>query len=354
MENLLEIINNEVASLEYLKRVQGDSLSWLNVVSGSKNGLLSLSGKEESKQTLNAANYFNLSLSISLVISSTDIKNGNLVNITMLLKGLLSLFKEYEALLPSVETNSTKSKLTGVTAASKRLFLRGKKSLLASSSSPPSFLSSSPTPFSGNPQPSTGYIAPTDDESNTYSLDYGSNNHSSSNTLYSNSLINFGLLSDTSSSYSSASLKRNLSNLRPSMSASSTQSSATTLVNTSSPTGKESGIAVYDTSFIHLKICQLPFFPDLHETFINLCDILIDLFRQVQLTLIRLINDNDDFSSPLQKKENNRKEMSDTFEVLIKIDEKIRKSIIAVTVRDIESLSRTILGKETARLDIKN
>jgi hypothetical protein len=89
------------------------------------------------------------------------------------------------------------------------------------------------------------------------------------------------------------------------------------------------------TEFQHLKVYHLPFIPDVYETFVSLCETLIEAFKYVN-TLVE--------SAPPAI-------YHESYETLCKVDEKIRKNVIMPTVKDIDSLSRSLIYEETTKLD---
>lgn len=82
-----------------------------------------------------------------------------------------------------------------------------------------------------------------------------------------------------------------------------------------------------------LTVYHLPFTPDLHETFLSLCDMLIAAYRQVY-------NYN-----------NLRDATAETWEAIQAVDELVKRDFIDTTVRDMDMLSKSLVYEETKRLD---
>lgn len=94
----------------------------------------------------------------------------------------------------------------------------------------------------------------------------------------------------------------------------------------------------HNHDFHHLTLYQLPFVPDVYETFLSLCEILIECYKQIH-TLIQ------------QEGHTSMQAQQESYELLVKIDDKIKKQFISPTVKDIDSLSRSLLYEETTKLD---
>ena len=94
----------------------------------------------------------------------------------------------------------------------------------------------------------------------------------------------------------------------------------------------------HNHDFHHLTLYQLPFVPDVYETFLSLCEILIQCYKQIH-TLIQ------------QEGHTSMQAQQESYELLVKIDDKIKKQFISPTVKDIDSLSRSLLYEETTKLD---
>lgn len=87
--------------------------------------------------------------------------------------------------------------------------------------------------------------------------------------------------------------------------------------------------------FQHLKIYHLPFLPDVYETFVSLCETLIIAFKYIG-TLLEAAP-----SATIQE----------SYDLLCKVDDKLRKYVITPTVKDIDTLSRSLIYEETTKLD---
>jgi hypothetical protein len=97
----------------------------------------------------------------------------------------------------------------------------------------------------------------------------------------------------------------------------------------SSPTG---GVPV-SGDYLHLNIFPLPFTPDIYQTFLSLCDSLIHTYRHIERCL-----------------DNHLNLTHENYELLCKVDDKINKNFINPTVKEIDSLSRSLIYEETSKL----
>lgn len=96
-----------------------------------------------------------------------------------------------------------------------------------------------------------------------------------------------------------------------------------------SPTASISG----SNDYLYLNIFHLPFTPDIYQTFLSLCDSLIYTYRHIEDYL-----DNYQNLTP------------ENYDLLCKVDHRINKYFINPTVKEIDSLSRSLIYEETSKL----
>lgn len=90
-----------------------------------------------------------------------------------------------------------------------------------------------------------------------------------------------------------------------------------------------------DQEFTILTICHLPFIPDLHETFLSLCDMLIEAYKHINsftaTTSLSILHE--------------------TYDILLTIDDIIKKDFISPTIQGLDMLSKSLIYEETTKLD---
>lgn len=257
-----EIIDKRISSLDYLRRVHGGKLCYLNTVQLSKQDFEQIYWDENKQHPpLNSLNYFYLGGSLNTLFEH------NQHSLSDLLKSFVAMLKEYET-LTGIHENTPKNRIAGV---GRRLF-RGRLK-------------------------SNTHDHQTITE-NTLSLSTVKSRQQSSSNSSGNAI------SPVSSTFSGAS---------------SVISTTTTL------NGHE---------FHHLNVFHLPFIPDVYETFVSLCESLIEAYTQIK-----------------QIAKTQSVITHDCYELILKIDDKIRKFIISPTIKDIDTLSRSLIYEETTKLD---
>lgn len=97
-----------------------------------------------------------------------------------------------------------------------------------------------------------------------------------------------------------------------------------------SPTSPTS---VVPGEYLHLKVFPLPFPPDICQTFLSLCDSLIQTYRHIERSLDNHVN-----------------LTIENYELLCKVDDKVNKHFVNPTVKEIDSLSRSLIYEETSKL----
>lgn len=128
--------------------------------------------------------------------------------------------------------------------------------------------------------------------------------------------------------------------------------------------------------FPHLTICHLPFELDLYETFQTLCDVLIDVYRRLY-TFVKLSQSATEGSSftasrpggSLSTVSSNTSNSTssgnssngsvtdpnvitnDTFAMLLKVDDLLKRLVLGPTIRGIDAISKNIVYEESKRLD---
>lgn len=99
--------------------------------------------------------------------------------------------------------------------------------------------------------------------------------------------------------------------------------------------------------FPHLIICHLPFTPDMYETFMTLCEVLIEAYRRIN-TFLQIPNT----ATQITSNNNNLVVAShESYNILLKVDDHVKRYIIGPTVRGIDMLSKSVIYDETKRLD---
>lgn len=99
--------------------------------------------------------------------------------------------------------------------------------------------------------------------------------------------------------------------------------------------------------FPHLMICHLPFTPDMYETFMTLCEALIEAYRRIN-TFLQIPNT----ATKITSNNNNLVVAShESYNILLKVDDHVKRYIIGPTVRGIDMLSKSAIYDETKRLD---
>jgi hypothetical protein len=86
--------------------------------------------------------------------------------------------------------------------------------------------------------------------------------------------------------------------------------------------------------FHHLQIIPLPFVPDANQTFMCLCETLMDAYKHVH----GYLNDAASFNQ-------------ENYDLLSKIDDKINKQIIIPSLKELESASHAVQYEETNKLN---
>lgn len=119
--------------------------------------------------------------------------------------------------------------------------------------------------------------------------------------------------------------------------------------------------------FPHLAIYHMPFSPDMYETFQTLCEVLIEAYKRIGAFLSVTGNSSTgeennynmhtsdmtlhtSFAS-FSGLSNKLSAGSDSYELLLKVDEHVKKFIISPTVRGIDMMSKSLIYEETKRLD---
>jgi hypothetical protein len=80
------------------------------------------------------------------------------------------------------------------------------------------------------------------------------------------------------------------------------------------------------TDFTYLAVYHVPFVPDLQQTFLCLCEAVIGAYKHIQESLV------DDWQSVGQ----------DVHDLLIKVDDRIYKNIVAPSLREVDSQFRNL------------
>ncbi|CAN6638304.1 hypothetical protein TRVA0_017S00254 [Trichomonascus vanleenenianus] len=272
-----DIVEKRVASLEYLRKVHGGTICWLNTVQIAKKDFDGLYWDDHRQQPpLNALHFFYLGGSIPSIYGH----DGQ--TLTEYLKAFLNVLKEYEILIGSNES-TPKNKIAGV---GRRLF----KSRLKSAD---------------------------------HSAAYGS-------MITSSSSVSIITSNDMKAKSTALSLSHHHNNLHNSSPASQQSHLSPLSSNAALPPSIQ---VAGGHEFSYLAVYHLPFIPDVYETFLSLCEALIDAYKHIR-DFIR--------AGPVHH---------DSYELLLKVDDKLRKYVISPTVKDIDALSRSLIYEETTKLD---
>lgn len=138
------------------------------------------------------------------------------------------------------------------------------------------------------------------------------------------------------------------------------------IVNSMIPT---SNGQILTKEFSHLTIYHMPFSPDMYETFQTLCEVLIEAYRKIYsflslpppLSLISEETYSNYFSTNPNEVPHNFSSTNsflktngashDSYDLLLKIDEHIKKFIISPSVRGIDMMSKSLIYEETKKLE---
>lgn len=87
----------------------------------------------------------------------------------------------------------------------------------------------------------------------------------------------------------------------------------------------------------YLVVYHLPFMPDVYQTFVSLCESLLNCYRLIL--------------HYLEEEDNNQGLKSEVFEILLKFDNRVNKNIVAPTIKDIDSLGKGLAYEDTSKLN---
>ncbi|KAK5076472.1 hypothetical protein LTR64_006048 [Lithohypha guttulata] len=316
-QQLYEMSQKRIATLQYMRRAHEGSTFWFNTVHFSKSDVSRLPSYTPSRLAKRAMNCFLLGISIPAVLDihqmphPSSSPHTNLAAATEYLKSLNNLLAEFESYQERHPTDGTQAGSLSRARLPSMFKRSGTTSRPRKSSSAPSIeigAQISPPAVPDTPyHPVQHSSHPSLDTTATTSINTSFNSTTSTAPTL-NSQASFG------------------SAMAPSMN----DFSATATFPSAGPTdAPNSTLLPNEALYTYLLTPPLPFAPDFYTVFATLCDVLIDTYQRI----LQIINGPGVCSGTVS-------------ELFTKADARIRKVMVSGIVRDYEGAARETAKKE--------